>query len=42
LKEATHVIALWDGTSPGTKAVIDGAKTQGKLLSVFTRVTATI
>lgn len=37
LKEATHVIALWDGRSPGTKMVVDAAKAQGKLLCVFIR-----
>jgi hypothetical protein len=42
LKEATHVITLWDGSSPGTKAVIDGAKAQGKPLCSYTRVTPSI
>jgi hypothetical protein len=35
LQAATHVIALWDGTSKGTKAVMDGAKASGKPLCVY-------
>jgi hypothetical protein len=42
LKEATHVVALWDGASHGTKAVIDGAKAQGKPLCVYVRVSPSI
>ena len=42
LKKATHVIALWDGQSSGTKAVIDGATALGKPLCQFVRVTKSI
>jgi hypothetical protein len=42
LQEATHVIAVWDGSSKGTKAVIDGALARGKPLCSYTRVTPSI
>jgi hypothetical protein len=35
LARATHVIAVWDGVSPGTKHAIEGAERLGKVLKVF-------
>jgi hypothetical protein len=42
VQEATHVIALWDGTSAGTRDVIATAEKAGKKVLVYKRVTASI